>query len=269
MQSNNQYESVFPTVPEVGSDNHENIVLVYGSSQKDTYSAIGFQVARSLRRIERVGDVVTLDDGETTSFGRIGENGYSQSVNDPGQDIFRIDSGREETIIEYGIGVPQDGVWVAVESASGDLISGLREGDDRERGYGSSDLEDRAAVLSDYTTVSTPEPSVDDAVPTTALAPRRDQGLVRVDSREDGLNEYRFAFRNDSGEEVDVDLTAWGMAYHVRPVTEESTVESMLTGEIDSRLLTWGGFGNQNPNMPGDWYDYNIDISSGDLMPEA
>lgn len=265
VEANNLYTASYPTIFDVANSNHTNLGLVYGNSNKDTYSALAFQVVRSVRRFERVENAATLDADESVEFGYIGSNGFEHDVSDPGKEVWRVDSGRSETIVEYTFGVPESGVFVAIQSGDGDTLTGLREGDDRERKYGASSLPERGAVLSDHTVVDSPGVSESDELPTTALSPRRDQGLPRIDSREDGANPFRFAFHNATSSEVEIDVTGVGMTYHVRPYTERSDVESVITSDAE-RVLTYGGFGNTNPNLPKDWYDYAVEIGPGELM---
>lgn len=265
VEADNTYDASYPTIFDVASGNHTDLALVYGDSSKKTYSALAFQVVRGIRRFERVEGLLTLEDDESMEFGRVGEDGFSEDVSDPGSEVWRIDSQRSETVIEYTFAVPQDGVWVGLRTGDGDSLVGLREGDSRKRGFGASSLAERGAVLSDHTYIDTPSASLDDAIPTTALSPRRDQGIVRIDSREDGENPFRFAFHNESGDEVDIDITGVGMSYHVRPYTSDEDVTRVLEDD-DARLLTYGGFGNTNPNLPTDWYDYAVDVGPDELM---
>lgn len=264
------YDSVYPSINDVVSRPQDNIVLVYGSTQKKTYKALAFQIIRAGRRIERVENLVTgLGDGETKEFGWVGEEGFSRDTSTPGKEVFRIESERNQTLVEYGITVPQDGVYVGLESGDGDVVNGLREGGERERGYSASDLPVRGAPLSDTTSVPTPSYSSEEPVPTTALSPQpHQQGVIRMDSKQDGLNRFGFAFNNQSGGVVDVDLTAVGMTYDVRPIQDSATAKQMLSGNgYARRLVNYGGFNNTNPNLPRDWYDYVVDIGSGELTP--
>lgn len=262
------YDSVHPAITEVVSRPHDNLVVVYGSSKNDTYNALAFQVVRTVRRIERVDGLFSLTDGSTKEFGYIGENGFSQDVSDPGTEVFRIDAERGSTLVEYGFMVPQDGVYVGVQTGDGDSVTGFREGSERERGFSASNLTEYGGVLSDVTRVSAPSVTQNEPIPTTAVSPRPDQGLVRIDSRQDGPNRFFFAFNNQSGGTVDVDLTGYGMTYDVRPITDPAAARTMLQGDgINRRVLNYGGFGNENPNLPAAWYDYTAEVSAEQLVP--
>lgn len=265
----NTYTSIHPAITDVVSRNFDNIVLVYGNSNTDTYNALAFQVTRAVRRVERADDLVTnLSDTGTEGFGWVGGSGFSTNTNNPGDEVFAIDESQSSTIVEYGFAVPQDGVYVGVQTGDGEAISGLREGNLRLRQLTPSDLDLRAGVLSDYTAVNTPSGSNSDPIPTTALSERPDQGLVRIDSEQDGPNRFFFAFENQSGGQTDIDLVGHGMTYEVRPITNTDTVRSILAGDgYSRRILQYGGFDNENPNLPTGWYDYRAEIGPGQLTP--
>lgn len=267
-EPSNTYSSVHPAITDVVSRNRDNIVLVYGNSNRGRYNALAFQIVRSVRRIERARGVATLADGDTLGFGYIDEDGHSEAGGGGGTEVFSVQEEHANTIIEYGLSVPQSGVYVGMETGQGEPITGLREGDMRLRGLEPGDLSERAGVLSDNTYVDDPTPSVRDSIPTTALSERHDQGAVRIDSETDGPNRFHFAFENQSGGQVDVDVVAHGTAYDVRPITDTSVVKDMLEGsDYNRRIIQYGGFGNENPNLPADWYDYRAEIGPGELTP--
>lgn len=266
----NGYDSVHRAVTDVVSGPQENIVLVYGNSSDNVYNAIAFQVVRSLRRIERVEDAFSLADDGTKPFGYFGENGFSADVSDAGDEVFRIEEDRATTVMEYGFAVPQDGVYVGVQSADDDAINGLRSGDERDRGFSADDLPNRGGVLSDLTYVDSPSTSLDFQIPTTALSEQPNQGFVRVDSRTNGTNPFYFAFNNQSGGQVTVDVVGYGQTYDVRPIQQENVVKQLVAGEgFDRRILTYGGFDNTKPNLPDGWYDYATSIDGSELTPGA
>lgn len=270
MASSAEYTSVHQAITEVESGPHSNIVLVYGTSSDDTYKALAFQIVRSVRRIERVENTVTLADTATQSFGWVGENGFSVNTGSPGDEVFSIQDARDRTIVEYGFAVPQDGVYVAMETGDGAQVSGLRPGNLLSRQLDADTIDTRAGVLSDHTYVGTPASSNDDPIPTTALSERPQQGMVRIDSEQDGANRFYFAFNNQSGGQVDIDIIGMGAAYDVRPIQDEQTVRAMLAGNgFDRRVLQYGGFDNTNPNLPRSWYNYAVDVGPGQQVPSA
>lgn len=266
-----QYEAEFPTVHEVASGEHDTLAVLYGHSQQNHYNALAFQVVRRVRRIEYVEDILNGQLGDDTSenFGYIGESGWSNNVSSAGDGLLEILENRDSTLGEYGVGVVQDGVYVGVQTGDGDAVNGLREGSDRDRGFGPDDFEQYGALLSDYTTIETPSGTQDREYPTTALSPTSDQGLLRIDSDIGGPNRMFFAFRNISGSAVNIDLVVHGYTYEVRPIMDPGTVEDIVVGDgyPDRRLLTYGGFGNSNPNLPSAWYDGEIEVEEGQLTP--
>lgn len=267
-EQRNTYTSAHRAITDVVTRPQDNIALVYGNSSDNTYNALAFQVVRSIRRIERVEDAFNLADQSAKEFGYFGENGFSVDTNSPGDEVFRIESERSKTIVEYGFAVPQDGVYVGIQAGDGSNINGLREGSERDRSWSASDLKDRGGVLSDETYLDTPSVSTDFPIPTTALSTMPDQGVVRIDSRQNGPNHFRFGFLNESGGQVTIDLIGYGMTYDIRPIEDEQTVRDMVAGEgHNRRLLTYGGLDNTKPNLPQDWYDYRVPINEGELTP--
>jgi len=266
----NTYDTVHQAITEVVSRPQDNIALVYGNSSDGVYNALAFQIVRTVRRIEQVQDVLTLQDDGTQEWGFLGENGFSATTGDPGDELFRIEEERSSTVMEYGFAVPQDGVYVGVQSADDDAINGLRSGDERDRGFSAGDLPTRGGVLSDLTYVDAPSTTLDIEIPTTALSPQPNQGFVRMDSRTNGTNPYYFAFNNQSGGQVTVDVIGYGQTYDVRPIQEEQVVKQVVAGQgYNRRLLQYGGFDNTKPNLPDEWYNYNVEITPGELTPGA
>lgn len=260
----NAYDSSYPAVQEVTSREYDNLVLLYGTSRTEEISALAFRVYRTQRRWERAQNPPSLDaqggTNDTLDFGYFGPQGHSEDVSQPGNEIFRIESERNQTIIEYGFEVEPDGVLTAVQTADGSPILGLRRGAERARGFGPSAFSERGAVDSSLTRVDSPE-----ELATTALSPNPDrQGLFRIDSKEEGRNPFRFGFANTTNGSVTVDVTGYGVAYDVRPIHDEDTVLDMLTPDgTPARRVTYGGFENTNPNLPRGWYDdrVTVDIS--------
>lgn len=265
------YDAEFPAIYDVVSGSHELIALLVGSSMEDTYTAMAFQVTQSVRRIERVRDATTVNaNGGTTEFGLFGENGFSPDVpGDPGNEVFSIDAERDKTIVEYGFAVEQDGIYTALKAGDGANVIGKRSGATDYRGWSAENARVRGGVLSDHTEMESPATSTNFPIPTTALSPEpHNQGVVRVDSRENGDNPFRFAFRNDTGSDETIDLTAMGQAYNVRVIEDENTVRDIIRGDgYDRRLLTWGHFDNTNPNLPAPWIDNRVTVGPGDLTP--
>lgn len=263
MTQENSYTAAFPQIFDVTSRPQDNLVLLYGTSTDDAITALPFRIERTLRRIERTTNGPTLAAGETLDFGYFGEGGHERDVAQPGEDVLEIETERDNTIVEFGVGFDTSDVYVGVESADGTPITGLREGADRARGFGPDDLPERGGVLSDYTITETPQ-----AVPTTALSGTPEQGLMRIDSRQDGNNPLRFAFYNDSGGQVTLNMTAIGMAYEARPVYDRSEALSLVAGEgYKRRLVGYGGFGNTKPNLPREWQDATVQVEYGDVGP--
>lgn len=266
MTEQNQYTGAFPTVYDVVSRPQDNIVLSYGTSDNNAISVLAFRVERAIRRIERVTNGPAIPDGDTVDFGYFGENGHSSDVSDPGDELFRIDANRNRTLVEYGFALPvADDVYVAIEAGDGKPITGFAEGSDRERGFGVNELDQRGAPASQETYVVG---DADTEVPTTRLSPAHTQGLVRVDSRQDGNNPFRFGFKNNSGQQITANIIGMGTTYEVRPIYDEGTVLDMLEGDgYKRRLLTYGAFGNTKPNLPRDWNDAKTTVNFGDVGP--
>jgi len=257
-QYNNDYTANYPSILEVLSHNQDNLVLMYGNSRSDTYNALAFNIKRSIRRVERVLNGPTIADTNTLDFGYFTPSGHSRNVTNPssGDEVFRIDSGRGSTLVEYGFSVEPDGVYTGIQTGDGDTISGLTPSDDRDVGFDVTNLSDRVGVLSDLTLTET-----SGGVPTTALSPRPDQGIFKIDSDTNGTNPIRFAFENQSGGQVTVDVIGVGMAYEVEPVTDEQRARRMVRGEgLSRRVATYGGLDNTNPNLPTEWVPGKVTV---------
>lgn len=265
--ANNGYDSPYRAIQDVTNDEFSNLVLLYSDSQESAYRALAFQVTRTHRRIERLTTEPTLaadgNAGDTLDFGYLGENGHQSDVSDPGDEILQVFSDRERTIIEYGISVEPDGVLVGVQTPGNVNVFGVADSANRARGYGVDNLGQFGAIDSQYTRTDTP-----DEVPTTALSTNPDQGIMRIDSDEDGRNPIRLALSNTTASQETVSIEAVGTSYEVRPVTNQQKVRDMVVGKgYDARVVTWGGEANLNPNLPQDWRDYVTDIASNKLLP--
>jgi hypothetical protein len=262
------YESAFPAITDVVSGHLDNIVLLYGNSRDDGFRAIGFTVAGVTRRVERVMDVVQLGDDAVQDPVFIGENDISSASN-PGDEVFEIQSNRDETLIEYGFAVPQDGIYVGLQTGDGSPITGLQSGNnERFRGFGSDDLDTYGGVLSNYTGVDAPTYDTDanDPVPTTALSPARNNGVFRIDSKQNGANRFFFMFNNQSGSQKTIDLIALGATYNVKVAENPDETRDMLFDEsVPSRVVQYGGFDNTNPNLPRNWSDSVAKVKMGEL----
>lgn len=257
----NQYDSEFSAVTDVQSQPFHNLVVLYGSSQSDEVQALSLRETIPVRRTERVSDVVTLADGESEGFGMLQSNGFEASSSvaiDPSKDRLRVDDGRDETLVEWGLAVEEDDVYVGVENPSDVVVEGVQG--DRRRGLDVGDLADHG-VLSQLTRTARD-------LPTTALAAKPNQGLVRIDSEEDGTNPTRVGFYNDSGGEVTVNVLAHGIAYHVEPVVDTGTARRMALGDgYNRRVLVWGGWENTGPNVPRAWQDGVVALSKSAILP--
>lgn len=268
MQDNAQYTSAYPAITDVLSRPRDNIVLLYGNSNTNTYNALAFQIVRANRRVERVEDAITISADSAQAFGYFGENGFSQTTTNPGNKVFSIDSERSSTIIEYGFAIPQDGVYVGVQTGDGDTINGLTETSDRDRGFSAGDLPTRGGILSDHTRVDAPTATQTERVPTTALSETLDHGLIRIDSEQQGDNPFYFGFYNATSASVTIDVTGYGYTYDVRPITDAQTVKQMVRGDgFNRKVVNYGAFGNTNPNLPREWFDYVTQVGPGELTP--
>jgi len=268
MEQTNTHDSIYPAAPDVFSRSWDNLVLTYGTSERDNIQALAFQIVRSVRRVERVFDAFTVADGGTKTFGYFGEGGFSADTGSPGTEVFSIQEQRERTLQEWMFAVPQDGVYVGIQTGDGDVVDGLSEGDDRGRGLSAEDLNQRAGVLSDYTYVDAPAVSTDAVMPTTALSETPEQGLVRVDSDQDGANPYYFGFNNQSGGNQTIDVIGLAQTYHVRPVRDKTTARDIIDGAgFNRRILQYGSLSNTNPNLPRPWYDYRVTVRRDELSP--
>lgn len=267
---NNQYDSAWPAMPEVTSHSQDLLAVVYGHSQEAMFNALAFQVVRSNRRWEYIEDPFngTIADDGTKDFGYFGENGFSRDTNSPGDELLAIQEERDSTVAEYGIAVPQDGVYVGLQTGGGDTVNGLREGSQRDRGISADDLDSYGGVLSDLTHIDAPAPTQEREVPTTAIAETPEHGLVRIDSDENGPNRFYFAFKNVSGGSVTIDVVAYAQTYEVQPILDTDTVRDIVAGDgHDRRIINYGAFGNTNPNLPTAWYDGEAEIDAADLAP--
>lgn len=270
MQARNTYTSEYPAFIDVQNRENENIVILYGSSSDNEWRALALQTNQLVRRRERVGSLKTLADGDVTGYGMLQETSSGiqhedDTTTDPSQDIFRIDSNKSETLAEFAIGVTTDDVYVGVENA-GEVISGL-QGDRARRETQPDDL-DRHGIPSQLTLTNETD------LPTTALSGTPDQGIVRIDSENNGRNPLRVAFNNEvAGAQRTVDVIVDGVSYRVTPVTDKGVVEDITYGKgHNRRVLTWSGFQNTSPNVPEPWKEGRIDITDEDvssLLSEA
>lgn len=260
MDTRNQYTSAFPAIHDVQSLETHNLVVLYASSTRNQFRAFSLQTNMTIRRRERLTSVTTLADGETLDYGMLQEGGHEGTAGvttDPSKDLLRIGDQKDETLVEWGIGVEPNDVFVGVQNPSTNAITGL-QGDRERRESGVDDL-DTHGVLSDHT-------RTDAGIPTTALSTTQNQGLVRMDSDEDGRNPIRVGFSNQSGEQRTIDVEAHGVAYHVTPVEDPDVVRDMVFGEgYNRRVLTWGSFKNDSPNLPRGWDDGEVELSGDDV----
>lgn len=263
-----QYESAYNAVTEVTSRELDNIVLLYGASRDEQLNALAFQVNRTVRRIERVTNGPTLaadgSAGDTLGFGYFGENGHSEDVSDPGDEVFQIETDRSETLVEYGFAIDPDDVYVGVRTADDAPVIGLRPGSTKARGFGAEDLEQYGGVLSNLTRTAISDS--DDELPTTALSPTDRQGLFRIDSKQDGLNRFRFAFSNQANASQTVSATAIGQTYEVNVLQNEEDVLSLIDpAGPPARIVTWGGWDNTTPNLPSEWFNARVNLDVNEI----
>lgn len=241
------YQSILDAI----SREIDNLAIVYNHPDTGTIRALAFQVNAINRRIEHVTNLPTISNGGTLDTGYIGENGHQQTVSDPGDEIFRVSANYEDTIEELGIRVNPDGVLTWLELPSGALVTGVQG--DRLRGLGPGDP--RSGVLSDWTKTT-------EGIPTTAISPTPDQGVVKIDSQENGRNLLYFGFENKSGDEQTPTIYALGATYKVVNVQDEQVIKDMTLGKgYKRRVLTWGGFGNTDPALPTAWSKTTIQPS--------
>lgn len=250
---NATYDSVYPAITDVTPDEIQNLVLLMGHSEDDKFSALAFRVFRTVRRTQEFTAAgPSVNDTNSLDFGYLGADGHEQDVSSPGEDILRIEGERDRTIVEYGIGSTASGIHLGVQTtASGSVITGLRDpAEGRARSISADDLADYAGVLSDHTLTDSPT-----SIPTTALSAHPSQGIVRIDSKDQGNNPIRIGIENQSGSNAtDIDFEAVGQAYEVRPVRDGDVVRDMVAAEgFERRVLTYGGFENDRPNLPTDW----------------
>lgn len=267
----NSYDSPYPGIADVTSPEMHNICILYATSDDDRFRVLAFQIARTIRRIERLPTTIQIGADTEVPFGTIAEDGHTRLTgSSASDDIFRIGENRDSTIEEYGIGISVSGVnasevYVAYEGASGDPVIGVQGDDsDRARGFDEGSFNERGAVTADMTTVSGYE------YPTTALSEHpHNQGIVRFDSREDGRNTFRFGFYNSGSSQADINLYGIGQAYRVRQVTNASVIRNMVTpGGVPARNITYGGFDNATPNLPGSWTDSVATVNRTELLPQ-
>lgn len=268
-RARNQYDSVFPAVNDVTSPEQHNLAVLYGTSSASQYRALAFQITRSMRRIERLPTPITVPAGGTVPFGILTSDGHATQADTGGTDIFHIGTARDSTIEEYGFGIEVDGVdasdvYIGIEPHGGNPIMGVQgDDDDRARGFSADSLDVRGGVSADLTLTQASQYA------TTALSENPDrQGTLRIDSRQDGRNNFRFGFKNTGTADATVTVHGMGSAYRVRQVTDREAVRDMVTpGGIASRPVTYGSFSNDRPNLPRSWTDHIVTVDANELVP--
>jgi len=266
MDATVQTEDGYLPIPAVVSKEIDNLAILYGDSNGDTWNALAFQINQINRRTHRVSNLPRLGPGESLDFGFLGENGHSSAVSDAGNDKLRIDSDRSETIVEYGIAIKPDGLLVGVENPAGETVTGVLD-NDRLRGYepdaaNSSDFEDFGSIRSETTHTAA-------RVPTTALSETPHQGLVRFDKEEGQYNNTYFGFLNQREDEVSLEVVAHGVSYKVTPVTDTDTVRDIVYGNGHRRrVLTYGGLGNTSPKRPQGWRRGEVTLTADDTLAQ-
>lgn len=257
-----QTDDGFHPIPAVVSEEVDNLAVVYGDSNEDSWKVLAFKVNQINRRTQRVTNLPRLAPGGTLDFGYLGENGHSQDVSDAGQDQLRIEDAQEETLMEFGVAVKPDGVLVGVQNPSGEEITGVQDSD-RLRGYGpsnanSSDFEDFGALQSDVT-------YTERTIPTTALSETPSQGIVRFDQDEGNHNNTYFGFYNQRETDAELEVKVHGAAYKVSNVTDPQTVRDIYFGNgYRRRVLTYGGLQNYSPKRPQSWRSGEVTVNADD-----
>lgn len=265
MDVHNQYTATYPAITDVLSREMDRLVLLFGSSSDMTLQALAFRIGRVQRRTERISGLPSLaaqgNSGDSLDFGYFGENGHSADASNPGDDELRIDAATDSTLMEYGVAVQPDDILVGLRMGSDDEVTGYRESSERPRGYDDDLLTDFGAVRSDYTQTR-------DAggLPTTAVAETEDQGLFRVDSDSAGQNRIEFAFQNLAGASQQLSVEVVGKTYEIAPITDQNLTRRLVNGEVSQRrVVTYGGFGNDNPNIPRLWNKNKVSVNLGSI----
>lgn len=257
MSASNEYASDYKGILDVLSREMDNIVLLTGDSNNNEFRVWAFSINQVNRRAEYITNLPDLSPGSTLSLGYFGENGHSEdsNVSDAGDDLLRIEDFHDETIEEFGIAVEPDDVLVGAENPPGAPILGVQGG--RARGFDADDFSNRGAVRSQFTrTVN--------GLPTTALSATDEQGLIRIDSADNGRNRTYVGFKNVGEQTAPLQATVYGNTYRVTNVTDSQVIRDMLFGDgYKRRVLTWGGIKNQNPNIPDAWS--GLEVSGDDI----
>lgn len=263
MHANARTSDGFFPIPAVLSSELDNIALLSGSSDGNTWKAIAFKVNQVNRRTEYINNLPTLEPGGTLDFGFLGENGHSEdsNVSDPGNDQLRISDNEDETLVEYGISVKPSGVLVGVQNPANADITGIQD-TDRLRGWDASstnadNFSDFGAVRSDYT-------QTENGVPTTALSPSTTQGIFRFDKSDDRNNTY-FGFRSLREDDAPLEVAAHGLAYKVTPILDPNDARDVVFGNgVPRRVVTYGGLDNTKASRPDVYQDAEITITGQD-----
>lgn len=263
---NQQYDAVHPAITEVTSPHLSNLCMVFGAGSNTRMQALGFYVDRTVRRHERIQNPPTVPANDSLDFGKFVENGHTAdpAVASAGTDLFSIQNNRETTIEEISLAVNNDGILAG--AAVGDSEVTALDGTDRARGFGADDLVEYGGVRAELTRTTDTEAD-EYPVPTTALSPSVDQGLLRFDAEQAGNNPFYWGFYNTTGADVDLDAYAVGARYKVTVVENDSAVRRMLNGDAPCRVVQHGSFSLDNPNLPRAWAENTIAIRGGELLP--
>lgn len=253
-------DSPYPPLTSVHSRPNESFTIMWENSSDGTWNALGFVVDQVMRRYERIEGFATLADGGTLDFGIFGEKGHESNTTDEGADRLRIEENHDRRVIEYAVGVtPTDeNLLVGVQNPIDAPIVGLDEQSNRLRNFDVAALTDRGGVASTDTITS-------DGATTTALSTTPDQGLVRIDTDDNGNNPMRFGFNNQTGAQQTLSAQAFGAAYDVTVIGTPNQVRNLLYSP-DVRTLIYGGQGNSSPNLPRPWKSAVVEVTTDDAV---
>lgn len=263
-----QYEATHPAITDVTSTAFDRLAVVYAADGGASVRALGFQLGQVVRRHQRIENPPSIAAGESLDLGKFTTEGHTEAagVSGTASDIFAIGSGRQSTIEEVGVAIDTDGLLAAV-AVGNSTITALEE-TGRARGFSPDDYADFGAVRSELTTTGTDsDTDTEYPLPTTALAPKRDQGLIRFDGRETGNNPFYFGFHNPTGAGVDLDVYAVGYRYSVSVLSDAALVRDMVRGDVDARVVQHGSFDASNPNLPREWASNSVEVTTPDLLP--
>ncbi len=113
----------------------DNLLLCFpvSTAEGDTaFKVNAFRIGTSNYLFKEIDNLPTLkprgEDGSILEIGRLGTHGHQndETIDDPGDSIFRIRSDRPLYIYHFGLGLKPDGVRLYLENPAGDLVDGLQ-----------------------------------------------------------------------------------------------------------------------------------------------